>query len=692
MLVGVWRCQETIAAIALIRNQPATRGFTAESYNEMRKEVSIAMKTKRLFQILIALTLPFGLIGMSQPVSANTDSQLRRILQTGPSVSVTILPTLISLNATAIATVSLKDIPADGYTSAEFSCTYRQDLVQVSDIVVTSLFGPDPATAIYGPQDGLFIVGIAGTRGNTANTGGPVFNFQLKGQVTGQAAVDCTARVSNGMNTLSGIGTAIADLMIMEATATPTIALNSCDKAEFISDIDVLPGTVMAADTQFTKKWRLKNVGSCIWTTSYRIAFFSGEQMDAASSAQFPMSVAPGEMVDISLNMTAPSTPGSYRGYWIFQNTNGALFGVGPQGNQPWIVDIIVSAGTVTPVPSLAPVGSLTPTVSATPTPTNDWLNYVNPKYWFEFFYPREGHYASTGITDNHVRIILPFTPGTNLYEKYLDVTIVEDTDFCRSPLATSSTLDTVGMAFVNGIIFLQESGHDRTAEIINRWFAFSTYRDNVCVSLDLVLRATNPDALSTPPPFFDAFTEMAVLQQVIGRYAWLALPTATPGEPPISTFTSTPVEFPTLTSTPAATTGTINGQVLASQPITLDLFDTGNRPIASILVNTDGTFSLTAPVGTYNIVADAHGFLSARGSVTVTGGITNTKPTITLLAGDIDGDFTINQFDALTIGMNYNTSFPVSADLNNDGIINVLDLELLARNYRKIGPIPWDG
>jgi len=313
-------------------------------------------------------------------------------------------------------------------------------------------------------------------------------------------------------------------------------------------------------------------------------------------------------------------------------------------------------------------------------------------KYWFEFYYPGEGHYASSGMTDSHVRIILPFTPGTNLYEKYLDVTIVEDSDLCRSPLATSSTLDTVGMAFVNGNIFLQESGHDRTTEIINRWFAFSTYRDNVCVSLDLVLRATNPDSLSTPPPFFDAVAEYAVLQQVVGTYAWLPLPTATPGVPSISTFTSTPIEFPTLTLTPAATTGTITGQVLASQPITLDLFDAGNRPIASILANTDGTFSLTAPAGIYNIVADAHGFLSARGSVTVTGGITNTKPTITLLAGDIDGDFTINQFDALTIGMNYNTSFPVSADLNNDGIINVLDLELLARNYRKIGPIPWDG
>jgi len=49
-----------------------------------------------------------------------------------------------------------------------------------------------------------------------------------------------------------------------------------------------------------------------------------------------------------------------------------------------------------------------------------------------------------------------------------------------------------------------------------------------------------------------------------------------------------------------------------------------------------------------------------------------------------------IDQLDALTIGMNYNTTVPVAADLNNDGIINVLDLELLAQSYRDTGPIVW--
>ena len=112
---------------------------------------------------------------------------------------------------------------------------------------------------------------------------------------------------------------------------------------------------------------------------------------------------------------------------------------------------------------------------------------------------------------------------------------------------------------------------------------------------------------------------------------------------------------------------------------------------MTSVTANSDGTFSLTAPAGTYSIVATASGFLSAKGSATIVGGSNSTKPEISLLAGDLDGNNVIDQFDALTIGMNYNGTTPTAADLNNDGVINVLDLELLAANYRKTGPTVWE-
>ncbi|HLO17931.1 MAG TPA: carboxypeptidase regulatory-like domain-containing protein, partial [Anaerolineales bacterium] len=134
----------------------------------------------------------------------------------------------------------------------------------------------------------------------------------------------------------------------------------------------------------------------------------------------------------------------------------------------------------------------------------------------------------------------------------------------------------------------------------------------------------------------------------------------------------------------------TLNGQVLASKPVTVSLYDANNTLVTSVTANADGTFSLNAPAGTYTARATASGFLSAQGSTTLAAGNTNTMPTVDLLAGDIVNDSVIDQFDALTIGMSYNTAVPAAADLNNDGIINVLDLELLAKNYRKTGPIAW--
>ncbi|HEX6270906.1 MAG TPA: NBR1-Ig-like domain-containing protein [Anaerolineales bacterium] len=135
---------------------------------------------------------------------------------------------------------------------------------------------------------------------------------------------------------------------------TVTVPPSSCDRAQFIADVTVPDGTVFAPGATFTKTWRLKNVGTCAWSTSYQLVFFSGEQMGAPSSAAFPQNVPVGQTVNISVNMTAPSTAGSYRGYWMFKNANGALFGIGAQANKPWWVDIRVSgtAVTVSPTPT----------------------------------------------------------------------------------------------------------------------------------------------------------------------------------------------------------------------------------------------------------------------------------------------------------------------------------------------------
>jgi hypothetical protein len=137
-------------------------------------------------------------------------------------------------------------------------------------------------------------------------------------------------------------------------------------------------------------------------------------------------------------------------------------------------------------------------------------------------------------------------------------------------------------------------------------------------------------------------------------------------------------------------TSAAVNGTVLASKQITIRLYDESSALVAVQLANPDGTFSIVADPGTYTIIASAEGFLNAQGSVTLTGGVVTTMPTVSLPAGDIDGNGVIDFFDALTIGMNYGSSTPSVADLNNDGVIDILDLELLAFYYNASGALAW--
>ncbi len=150
-----------------------------------------------------------------------------------------------------------------------------------------------------------------------------------------------------------------------------------------------------------------------------------------------------------------------------------------------------------------------------------------------------------------------------------------------------------------------------------------------------------------------------------------------------------------TISSIPASllitdATSTLAGNVLATKPVTVTLYNQDQSVVGIATPDENGNFSMEAPAGSYTVVASAPGFLKAQGSPTLSSGATTTLQSVTLLAGDIDGNDVIDQFDALTIGMNYNLADPDAADLNDDGTINVLDLELLAANYRQSGAINW--
>jgi len=577
----------------------ATFGGWQVNYNSMLNRTSFAKgsTTVGLNQPLLnvmdvaATATPIG-TASGTPTVTPTASATPTL--SGPYVSTTTSPQSINIGGLALVTVRLNNVPTEGYRSAEFTCSYTANLLEVSNIQVAPLFGADPASAINGPGAQSFIVAIAGSHGDKAATSGIAFKFDVKGLQAGQTIIQCRARVSQGNNQLMEIPFVGDSLTILGGTATPNL-----------------------------------------------------------TSTPTPTSTSTG----VTNTPTQTFTPG---------------------------------VPTQSPTPTSG--GS-----TATATPGADWLTFTNSKYGFQFLYPKEAKILA-GRTDNFAHINLPFTQGTNLTQKYLEVIVAENANPCQSPLVTSSGLETSTTVVINGLTFLKQTGSDGITSHIVKWVAYSTSRNDVCVSLDFVLFVANPGVFPTPPPLYNEAAESAVFGQIVGTYMWLAsaTPTITSTGLPTGTATPTPstgTSIPTSTSTPASsstpTGAAILGQVIVTKPAVINVYDTNNVLVAT-KQSSDGKFSFAVAPGTYTVVAVAPGFLRAQRTITLMTGITNILPTIPLPAGDIDANNLIDQFDALTIGMSYNSSTPAAADLNNDGIINVLDLELLAQSYRKTGPVAW--
>ena len=144
------------------------------------------------------------------------------------------------------------------------------------------------------------------------------------------------------------------------STSVVTPIPASCDRAQFISDVTVPDGTSFSPNAPFIKTWRLKNVGTCTWT-NYSLMFDSGEKMGGPDSAVIPATVAPGQTVDITVNLTAPAAAATYRGYWKLKNNTGVPFGIGSAGTKSFWVEIKVTGTAVTPVTPVTPGASATP-------------------------------------------------------------------------------------------------------------------------------------------------------------------------------------------------------------------------------------------------------------------------------------------------------------------------------------------
>jgi hypothetical protein len=69
-----------------------------------------------------------------------------------------------------------------------------------------------------------------------------------------------------------------------DPTKTPVPEVQICDWAQYIKDVTVPDGTVFTPGAEFTKTWRIRNIGTCTWNSYYDLVFDDGDGMNGDAS------------------------------------------------------------------------------------------------------------------------------------------------------------------------------------------------------------------------------------------------------------------------------------------------------------------------------------------------------------------------------------------------------------------------
>ena len=158
-------------------------------------------------------------------------------------------------------------------------------------------------------------------------------------------------------------------------TPTPAASPTPClPDADLVADVSVPDGTQFTPGEPFTKVWRMRSSGCALWPEDTAWTFVSGDQMGAPASIAVPETPLSGTL-DTAVEMSAPATPGTYKGFWQMQGPSGDRF-----GDRVYVV-IEVPAPEIpspeVPVPEGAP-GAPSPPPDATeqPAPSTDAGNF----------------------------------------------------------------------------------------------------------------------------------------------------------------------------------------------------------------------------------------------------------------------------------------------------------------------------
>jgi uncharacterized protein YkwD len=148
-----------------------------------------------------------------------------------------------------------------------------------------------------------------------------------------------------------------------EATQTLTLAspapAGCTDSAVLLRDVTIPDNTQVNPGEKFTKTWEFQNNGTCPWV-NYTLGFAAGDQMNAPLSAPIQTSM-PGGKVNVSVELTAPSSNGTYTGYFTLNDASGGNLPIGIEKTF-WVKIVVGSAS-----PQATAQGSIVITPYVTP-------------------------------------------------------------------------------------------------------------------------------------------------------------------------------------------------------------------------------------------------------------------------------------------------------------------------------------
>lgn len=166
---------------------------------------------------------------------------------------------------------------------------------------------------------------------------------------------------------------------VLPETTTPSPAIptqaNCTNAAILLRDVTVPDNSQMKAGEKFTKTWEFQNTGTCPWT-NYTMNFYSGDSMAAPHSAPIA-DTSPNEKVQISVELTAPSSDGAYTTSFTLNDTAGDVISIGSEKSF-WVKIVVGNIPVMQTSPSASVGGNVSCAYSENVAYVSELISLIN--------------------------------------------------------------------------------------------------------------------------------------------------------------------------------------------------------------------------------------------------------------------------------------------------------------------------